>query len=707
MPDSPPERNTQRLNAALDHLKLGFSAFSVWSTTQEGTCKCPKGVNCTSPGKHPIPTNGFLAATADPVTLTTMMSAGSEPNYGIVWPEGGDVFIIDVDGSDWRERIANLKATYGALPPTKTTRTPSGGLHLFYRWPAGAPMPDGNDFHGFVVRYPWKGYVVGPQSRINGKVYEQVGPDQIATLPVAWVDDPGKAKPLIVVTDGPAPYEMPQSVATGHRHEEIAKLVASMWNRRAPMSIIEVLVRDLAERFDEPMDEARLKHEIAVAYSTAEKKWVTPAGGTREGTTSDETETQSPHQVTGREVIEVGLLDAPVAKPPISMRSEAFSTSAQIAELMDHWTPRTDAGYEGLLVTTLVYAGALLGHTPVAFYGSREQHANVFAVLVGTTGVSRKGTTGDLVRGIWRQVTDAADRLSHSANSGEGVIALAAKADGDPVLIVEEEFARFIAAKGRDGATLSPVLRQAFDDVVLSSVTATRNVRAENHHIAMIGHTTREELTETFSGVDLKNGFANRIAWTAVFQRPGAVVSIHDNTLPASLRDDLRAMLAWALAIPKPLIGGTTHQFSADARSLLLDASATYNTGVGLAPFLARRLDTIAARLSLIYACFDHSRLIEPLHVEAALAVTDYVRDTTAWLWPETTGDVRADFVLEHLRVAGFLNGTELEALIGTKKPLDKQQVFNKLALMGYARKAERPRRDGKPGRPQQGLELT
>ena len=51
------------------------------------------------------------------------------------------MFEWDVDGEDWKSKIADLKAQYGPLPPTKTTRSPSGGLHVFYRWPKGIPGP--------------------------------------------------------------------------------------------------------------------------------------------------------------------------------------------------------------------------------------------------------------------------------------------------------------------------------------------------------------------------------------------------------------------------------------------------------------------------------------------------------------------------------------------------------------------------------------
>jgi hypothetical protein len=72
-----------RIKAALWFVERGFSAFSVWSADERGHCRCPKGVLCTSPGKHPIPPRGFEDATTDAQRIRTMLSAASEPNYGL------------------------------------------------------------------------------------------------------------------------------------------------------------------------------------------------------------------------------------------------------------------------------------------------------------------------------------------------------------------------------------------------------------------------------------------------------------------------------------------------------------------------------------------------------------------------------------------------------------------------------------------------
>src|SRR5712671_6648251 len=85
-----------RIRAALWFAEHGFGVFSVWSETETGACRCPLGAACDNAGKHPITRNGFKDATTDSARIRTLLSAGSEPNYGLVPPDG--VFILDVDG---------------------------------------------------------------------------------------------------------------------------------------------------------------------------------------------------------------------------------------------------------------------------------------------------------------------------------------------------------------------------------------------------------------------------------------------------------------------------------------------------------------------------------------------------------------------------------------------------------------------------------
>ena len=149
------------IDAALSQVEQGFAVFAL-------------GKNV----KTPVTSNGFKDATTDPKWVEKQLMGPRAGNYGMTWPTDSDIVVVifDLDnGSDgkaepWSDRVKALKAKFGAMPPTKATRTPSGGLHLFYRWLP--PIPDGDTLFGFTVRWPGRHYVVGPGSAIDGVEYK-------------------------------------------------------------------------------------------------------------------------------------------------------------------------------------------------------------------------------------------------------------------------------------------------------------------------------------------------------------------------------------------------------------------------------------------------------------------------------------------------------------------------------------------------------
>lgn len=259
-----------RIRAATWFAEHGFGVFSVWSTDPDGSCRCPKKGACDNPGKHPIGRQGFHENTQDPVKIRTLLSAGSEPNYGLVCPEG--VFALDVDG-EGVARLAELEAQYGPLPATLRTTT-AHGQHIFLRWPESLPRPIGQLF-GYVTRWgsgPHAGYVIGPRSvHASGAEYAPAGSAAIAEIPEAWVHavigaqkPPG---PSVTVTGGG--YQLPERVGAGQsRYEAILAYTAHLYNtsRLSPTEMWP-LVRDvLAPRFAEPLrdDELRSRFDRAV-----------------------------------------------------------------------------------------------------------------------------------------------------------------------------------------------------------------------------------------------------------------------------------------------------------------------------------------------------------------------------------------------------------------------------------------------------------
>lgn len=245
--------------AAIEQVEQGFAAFALRANA-----------------KVPITEHGFKNATTNPDWVATQLKAPPAGNYGIVWPTEASepVVVFDLDdggGADtpWQDRLRDLIAVHGPLPPTKTTTTPSGGRHVFYRWPATVPIPPGDELFGFTVRWPGRGYLVGPGSSIDGRQYVAGAERQIAELPATWVyaaiaEHPpagsgsrnGSTAGVITITGG---FQLPERIPSGRRYATVRDYVASRYNAGLSEPELWELVRtQVAPRFSEPKTEDEL-----------------------------------------------------------------------------------------------------------------------------------------------------------------------------------------------------------------------------------------------------------------------------------------------------------------------------------------------------------------------------------------------------------------------------------------------------------------
>jgi hypothetical protein len=126
-------------------------------------------------------------ASRDPKVIREWFKATPDMNYGVVL--GKDHFGLDLDlknGKNGESDLANLEIEYGEdVPETFTQRTPSSGLHKIYEGPASNSV--GKIAPGIDIRGDG-GYLVGPYSVIDGKLYEIVIPPPFAKAP-KWLGD--------------------------------------------------------------------------------------------------------------------------------------------------------------------------------------------------------------------------------------------------------------------------------------------------------------------------------------------------------------------------------------------------------------------------------------------------------------------------------------------------------------------------------------
>ena len=336
-------------------------------------------------------------------------------------------------------------------------------------------------------------------------------------------------------------------------------------------------------------------------------------------------------------------------------------------EVVSALSPHTEADPAGLLADFLVAFGNVVGAGPHAVADAADHPARLNAVLVGETAKARKGTA----RANVRAVLDPADtrwatgRVRSGVGSGEGLIAAVAEDDGKDrrLLVIEPEFARLLQVAERNGSTVSPIVRDAWDTGRLSTITRASPLRVDGAHISVLGHVTVEELRRRLTATEVANGFANRFLFVCVRRTR---LLPQGGSLPATERAGLSRQVADAITAARK-IGLVVRTAGAEALWAEMYAEMAEDDPGGLVGHATARAEAQTLRLSLTYALADGQRQIDVAHLEAGYALWRYCRDSAAYIFGDSLGDEVADQLLTALRAAGpdGLDGTAQRDLFG------------------------------------------
>jgi len=202
--------------------------------------------------------------------------------------------------------------------------------------------------------------------------------------------------------------------------------------------------------------------------------------------------------------------------------------------------PETEADPAALLFELLTALGSIIGRTPYYPVWAERHRVNLFVVCVADSSKGRKGTSWNEIKAFcklvdigWHQT-----RIGGGLSTGEGLI----HAVRDPIieqvpikekgrvidmqeqttdsgitdkrlLCVESELGQALQCAGREGNTLSPIVRQAWDGSSLRAMTRGAKGECAEPHISIVGHITNTELQTLLTKNDLANGFVNRFMW--------------------------------------------------------------------------------------------------------------------------------------------------------------------------------------------------
>jgi putative DNA primase/helicase len=219
-------------DSAVAYAVAGLAVFPLHTPGTNGRCSCRRGC-CRNNGKHPRTIHGLSDATTDVDRINRYWEMWPTANIGI--RTGERLGVLDVDGADGEASIAGLEAEHGALPPTWTVVTGSGGLHLWFRLPDGLVFPTNAGVIGRGLDLRGRGgYVVAPPSlHCSGARYACAEGWSPAHVPLA--DPPDWLLALATepsATAGPAaPLGVDALIGEGLRNTTLTSLAGTMRRR--------------------------------------------------------------------------------------------------------------------------------------------------------------------------------------------------------------------------------------------------------------------------------------------------------------------------------------------------------------------------------------------------------------------------------------------------------------------------------------------
>jgi hypothetical protein len=362
-------------------------------------------------------------------------------------------------------------------------------------------------------------------------------------------------------------------------------------------------------------------------------------------------------------------------------------------EIVTGIDPFTEAASVAVLLNLLVSFGVAAGDSSHCEVQNDLHPARLYAILVGSTSQSRKGLSWSSVKRLW----ELAERdwlktqVENGLSTGEGLIARLDESKQKNVLILEEEYGRVLTVAHRPENTLSAVLRNAWDRGTLSVMTRNNRLRSDGNHVGLIGHITAEELTSLMGGVSMANGFGNRHLF-ALVQR--------SKLLPDGARPPEKMMQEFAKNLKKALFFARQRRVvnrDDEARELWHDVYGKLgDTTNRVLDALTSRADPQVVRLSLAYSLLDRSTVITLKHLEAAIALWGYCRESVHSIFAKSTGDPNADRILAMLAGAPMTGDEIYHAFSGHLHKVDRERALSLLMAQGLVR-GEKIKTRGKP----------
>ena len=372
------------------------------------------------------------------------------------------------------------------------------------------------------------------------------------------------------------------------------------------------------------------------------------------------------HSKEGAGLNTLNSLNAYTDSWPVLQPEARYGLAGDVVRAIE---PQSEADPVALLVNLLVSFGNVVGDGP-HFTAEADRHpVRLFIICVGETSKGRKGTAWGHNKRLFNAIDPewGKEHVFSGLSSGEGLIwavrdhiektepirekkritgyqtvVVDEGVSDKRLLMLEPEFASVLRVIGRDGNTLSPIIRQAWDTGNLRTVTKNSPAKATGAHVSILGHITKDELLRYLDDTEAGNGFGNRFLWLAVRR---------SKVLPEGGRyidlDPLIERLSEAVELAS---GIGEMKRDDEARGIWKTVYPTLSEGKpGLFGALTSRSEAQVMRLACIYALLDASSIVKKEHLLTALALWDYCEASVRYIFGNATGDYVVDRITQSL----------------------------------------------------------
>lgn len=540
--------------------------------------------------------------------------------WGIVTGSISGVVVFDCD-------TAQARGLFDGLRPHVVT--PRGGAHFYFKHPGHHVKTVAGLLAGLDVRGDG-GFVNVAGSRSDGDYRVEIVPTRDTLYALAQL--PPQVQAALAEADKPPTIAPSTLIREGDRNSRLTTLAGSMRRQGAEREAIEAaLLEANRSQCQPPLSESEVR---AIVKSILRYEPQTPS-----------------------------------STWPESLADEALHGLA--GEVVRLIRPHTEADDPALLVNFLLAFGNSVGRGPHAVAEADRHGTNLSAVLVGESAKGRKGSSWGHIRELLARAdpTWAGEHVAEGLSSGEGLIWCVrdpiervvptkdkGRSTGDFETLVEDagvsdkrlfvlegEFSRVLRVMARDGNTLSPVLRGAWDTGSLRTLTKNSPAKSTGAHISVMGHITKEELLRYLNDVEMANGFANRFLWVCTGR--ARVLPEGGGQVPyGRIVGPLKKALEYGRQVGELRRGEAARQLWAQVYPELSEGKP------GLLGAITARAEAQVLRLSLLYALLDSAQEIDTRHLAAALALWDYCQGSARYIFGDALGNPICDRILEGLQ---------------------------------------------------------